>query len=152
MPSNFSKFSVCDAIFDSALYWSPCVRKKLDPSRPSLHGPQVIDSKMAMDVSVTVSEAFDAWFSENEIEEFKPIFLRQGFKDLETVMEITSKEELREMGITLLGSQLKLLSRIRTLKRPAADEQTPPKIEPKRLKQSSKSRNYDTIFDIQNIG
>ena len=90
--------------------------------------------------------------SENEIEEFKPIFLRQGFKDLETVMEITSKEELREMGITLLGSQLKLLSRIRTLKRPAADEQTPPKIEPKRLKQSSKSRNYDTIFDIQNIG
>ncbi|XP_078380283.1 uncharacterized protein LOC144663248 [Oculina patagonica] len=66
---------------------------------------------------------FDAWFLDNGIEEFKEIFVQEGFKDLETVSEITSKEELEAMGISLLGNKLKLMAKIRALKRrrPAAD-------------------------------
>ena len=60
---------------------------------------------------------FHAWFVNNGIEEFEPIFLKQRFNDLETVMEISSKNELKEMGIHLLGSQLKLLSKINALQR-----------------------------------
>ena len=78
---------------------------------------------------------FGAWFVDNDIEEFKSIFLQQGFNDLETVMEISSKNELKEMGIHLLGSQLKLLSKINALKRPPTESTKPPIA--KRLKQTS---------------
>ena len=55
------------------------------------------------------------------------IFLQQGFNDLETVMEISSKSGSNEMGINLLGSQLKLLSKINTLKRPSTESTKPRK-------------------------
>ena len=59
---------------------------------------------------------------DNRIEEFKQIFrLQEGFRDLDTVAEITSKEELEVMGINLLGSKLKLMSKIRAFKTPSVD-------------------------------
>ena len=92
--------------------------------------------------------SFDAWFSDNRIEQFKLTFLVQGFRDLETIVEITIKEELHAMGIHLLGDKLKLMSKIRDLKtmridnaKTVADVLMPPK----RLKQSSKLFTYILI-------
>ena len=60
-------------------------------------------------VTMTMS-SFDAWFMDNGIKEFRQIFLQEGFRDLYTVPEIGSEEELEAMGIDLLGSKLKLIS------------------------------------------
>lgn len=91
---------------------------------------------------------FHAWFVNNGIEEFEPIFLQQGFNDLETVMEISSKNELKEMGIHLLGSQLKLLSKINALNKRPSTESTKP---PKRLKQTSTNYTVIIIYHIINM-
>ena len=81
-----------------------------------------MDSKMAMNAGNDDSlSSFDAWFLDIGIEESKPNFLQQGFRDLDTVVGITSKEELEKMCINLLGNQLKLMLKIRALRRPSAD-------------------------------
>ena len=59
---------------------------------------------------------FDKWFAENEMEETKPIFVQQRFRDLKTVAEISSQEELEQIGITLLGDKLFVMRKIRSLK------------------------------------
>ena len=59
---------------------------------------------------------FDKWFAENEMEEFKPIFVEQRFRDLKTVAEISSQEELEQIGITLLGDKLFVMRKLRSLK------------------------------------
>ena len=59
---------------------------------------------------------FDKWFAENGMEEFKPIFVLQRFRDLKTVAEISSQKELEQIGITLLGDNLFVMRKIRSLK------------------------------------
>jgi len=62
---------------------------------------------MVVNVSGVTEYDFNTWFSAKEIDEFKSIFVQHGFTDLDTVKEIRTNEELKEMGIVLLGNQLK---------------------------------------------
>ena len=59
---------------------------------------------------------FDKWFADNEMEEFKPLFVQQRFRDLCMIAEISSQDELGTLGINLLGDKLFVMRKIQTLK------------------------------------
>ena len=79
------------------------------------------------------TSGFDEWFRDNGLEKYKSIFIEQGFNDLNTIAEISSKEDVQEMGISLLGEKLMLMSKIRELK--TALNQT-------------KNMSYKTVTDV----
>ena len=62
------------------------------------------------------TSGFNEWFRDNGLEKYKSIFIEQGFNDLNNIAEISSKEDLQEMVISLLGEKLMLMSKIRELK------------------------------------
>lgn len=59
---------------------------------------------------------FDEWFSNNKTEEFKLLFVAHRFRDVNTIAEISSNEELHAIGITLLGDKLFVMAKIKELK------------------------------------
>eukprot|EP01083_Nonionella_stella_P024571 67753_1 len=56
------------------------------------------------------------WFAEKvKLTQYYVVFVDNGYESLDIVMEITTEDELKEIGITLKGHVLKLMKEIRRL-------------------------------------
>ena len=107
------------------------------------------------DSLINNSKDFNDWFSNSRFEEYKPIFVAQGFVDLNTIAGISSKDELDEIGICLLGKKLMLMSKIQELKTTLSNNVrtiTEALIPGKKRKQSSKiSKLLNLVYFLSSM-